>query len=134
MQKVYDEWELIGIVAKIAPKNKMVTNRHSGGHGILLDKLFRKKNISELKYKEIRGLLYAIGHLGARDLSNKFIGLRELGFDIAIDDNLNLSILEVNTKPQFGIFKQLKDQTMFTLINENNKKILDSVSYIKREL
>lgn len=107
MQKAYESWDLTGIVAKIASKDKMVTNRHSGGHGIPLKKLIPYFKLSEAEYNEIKGKLFAIGFLSARDLNKKYIGLRELGFDIAIDKNLDLYILEVNTKPQFGIFMQL---------------------------
>lgn len=134
MQKVYDEWEMSGIVAKVAAEDKMVTNCHVGGRGVLLSEIFQNIGISDSKYQEVNALLITIGFMSARLLNKKYDGLRELGFDIGIDQNFHLYILEINTKPRFGVFKQANDPVMYQRIFENNEIIHGSIDHIKREL
>lgn len=134
MQKVTDDWEMSGIVARIAPPNPRENNDQSDGHGVLLREVFSCIGINDIKYEEIRALLVTVGYMSARLLNEVYTGLRELGFDIGIDKQLRLHILEINTKPQFGIFHQVSDPIMAERIEANHKKILESVSGIKRTL
>ncbi len=132
VQKLEDDWQVTGIVAKVAEAKKLVTNRHSGGKGTPLKQVFNTAEISYRNQLEIKNELGALGRKTAVCLNKKYEHLKEIGLDVGIDKNLNLYVLEVNTKPQFGIFKQLEDKTMYNEILKNNKKILSGIECYKR--
>lgn len=106
------EWEATGIIGRLAHPAKIVTNYHSGGTPMALERLMSDHtNSSELAAfkNRLRKLSIAI----AKNLEAAYPNIKELGVDIAIDANLHPWILEVNTLPDPFIFRKLPDQSVF---------------------
>ncbi|MFB9326581.1 YheC/YheD family protein [Paenibacillus aurantiacus] len=110
-----NRWEMTGIIGRLAQPNKIVTNYHSGGTLTDVTVLLRPYLDAEGQER----LLAELRHLGtdtARQLSTTYPGLKEIGLDVAIDDQLRFWILEVNTMPDPYIFRALKDPAVFRKI------------------
>jgi hypothetical protein len=118
-----NQWLLMGIMGKWGPKDQIVTNRRRGGEAITLDEaLQRGFGLESEKIDRIRSNLAKIGFIAAKVLQRKF-NVREAGIDVAIDSNLKIWILEVNTTPLFNLFKYDPDQTLFNKIYSYVKQI-----------
>ncbi|TVY11272.1 YheC/YheD family protein [Paenibacillus cremeus] len=104
-------WNVTGSYAKIAAQGYLVTNVPSG---IL--------PVSEaLKHARIgdRSLLVQcerIARLAARRLGERFPKLRQVGFDLGIDEKRRIWILEGNYKPDLLPFRLLKDSSIYRRI------------------
>jgi hypothetical protein len=134
VQKVHHAWSVTGIVAKIAADGKKITNKSSGGKGINFEKLFNALNVPLVKQNLIRREIYHLCLNAARALNKTYKGLRELGFDLGFDQNFDIYIIEINTKPRYNLFKQAGDIDTFKRIDRNHSAILASIDEYKREL
>lgn len=118
-----NQWLFMGIMGKWGPKDQIVTNRRRGGAAITLDEaLQRGFGIDGEKIDRIRSNLARIGFIAAKALQRRF-NVREAGIDVAIDSNLKIWILEVNTTPLFNLFKYDPDQTLYNKIYSYVKQI-----------
>ncbi|OIJ21382.1 hypothetical protein BKP45_00970 [Anaerobacillus alkalidiazotrophicus] len=94
-----NEWKVISSVARISPKEKMVSNLAQGGEqkrplDVLTD-LFDEK-LAQQYVKLMSELAIEVAYL----ISESYEGLfGELGIDIALDTEGKLWIIEVNSKP-----------------------------------
>lgn len=126
LHKPADEWKITGIVSKIAPKGKFITNHCKGGKPAyiqdVLYPLFKGDQRRVYRcLREIQKLSINVAHT----LNNKFKGLRELGIDLGIDVNHQMWIFEVNTKPCPLMFKHLPDRTMYRYIMKCHSQIMN---------
>ncbi|MFY0542656.1 YheC/YheD family protein [Brevibacillus sp. H7] len=104
-------WEVMGIMGKWAAPNKIVTNYCRGGRPIrLFNSLRRSMGMSEQQCRKTEQRIFALGLQVARAMNP--YSLRELGLDLAIDRNLRIYLLEVNTGPQFKLFRFHADRTL----------------------
>lgn len=99
------EWETTGIIGRVAAPNKIVTNYHNGGsvselYPLLLPYM-RPSEISAYEKK-----LFALGVHCGNQLQKRYPNLKEIGLDVAIDEELHPWILEVNTLPAIFPFKR----------------------------
>jgi len=129
--KPEDKWLNMGIMGKWASKDKIVTNKTQGGKAITFSSAL--KNSTMLKDEEIFALekkILALGNLVANELNKQLINLKELGLDFAIDNNLNIWLLEANTKPRYNLFRYHPDKLRYETIAKTvymiRKKILSS--------
>ncbi|MBW4840967.1 MAG: YheC/YheD family protein [Paenibacillaceae bacterium] len=108
-------WETTGFIGRIAAQQKVITNYHGGGSVMLIEDLLSSyltpKEFTE-KYKEMK----SVGVQAAVQLSRKFPKLKEIGLDIAIDEQHQIWILEVNTKPALFPFKLLHPKEVYQKI------------------
>lgn len=107
-----NEWEVTGIIGRLAHPAKIVTNYHSGGTPMAIERLMSDHaNSSELAafQNRLRKLCISIANV----LQEEYPNLKELGVDIAIDAKLHPWILEVNTSPDPFIFRKLPDKSVF---------------------
>lgn len=109
-------WETTGIIGRLAHPRKIVTNYHSGGTPMPIEKLMRQHLSDERSLREYRQQLEKLGVDVARSLELRFPRLKEIGIDVAIDAELKPWILEVNTMPDPFIFRKLKDPAVFRRI------------------
>jgi glutathione synthase/RimK-type ligase-like ATP-grasp enzyme len=107
------KWETTGVIGRLGHPDKIVTNVCKGGVSKSVPSLLKHHVGHVNKYME---RLREIGYKSGFQLSNTFSSLNELGLDIGIDDDHDLWILEVNTRPAIYGFKALKDKRIYEKI------------------
>lgn len=124
VQKPRHHWVFMGMAAKVAAKEKIVTNRANGGMALSVPKVLRAGlGWSWPQIRHVEQLLESIALQTASTLSKRFSGLRVLGLDIGIDEQGNVWIFEVNTRPQFHLFQQI-DPARYRMIIRNQRLIV----------
>ncbi|MEO3947520.1 YheC/YheD family protein [Gorillibacterium sp. CAU 1737] len=108
-------WIHTGTIARIARPKLVVTNYHSGGTPIELEKLL----IHFLPPKRVKVYMKKLEALGvqiAEHMEEGYPFVTAIGVDIGLDAALRPWIIEVNTRPDPFIFKTLKDKRVFNRI------------------
>ena len=117
--KPKNTWEFMGIMGKWGAKNKIVTNHSRGGEPITLEKALRYSTpASDQQIHQMMGKLIQLGLEAAKTLNRSYHSIREVGMDVAIDQQLNTWILEINTRPHYQLFKSHKDKRLYQKINK----------------
>lgn len=119
MQKPGNEWKITGSCAKIAAPGQVVTNFCKGGTPYEAAKVLQC--ITSDAKEEARHLvheLYILSKEVARTLNSQFKGLKELGLDIGVDEEFNLWIFEVNTRPCTDMFRKLGNSRVYRKIKK----------------
>lgn len=110
------KWEATGIVGRVAPVNKIITNYSSGGTPLryeeIMSEYFSKEEIRNHR-KTLEDLVIKM----ANSLSTKCPDLTILGFDIGYDQHYKPWLIEVNLMPRFKSFK-VTDMNTYQLIQE----------------
>ncbi|WP_082053034.1 YheC/YheD family protein [Gordoniibacillus kamchatkensis] len=105
-------WETTGIIGRVGDPRKVVTNVHNGGTLVPVEKLMEHYLPASRKssfLQELRTLGVKVG----QTLTNRYPGLKEIGIDVAVDNQVLPWILEVNTAPDPYIFRKLPDKRVF---------------------
>lgn len=108
-------WESTGIIGRLSHPGKIVTNYHSGGTPMSMERLMSGK-LSPPKLTSYNSRLKKLGEAVARQMQQQYPRLKELGIDVAVDTSFKPWILEVNTLPDPYIFRKLKDKSVFRKI------------------
>ncbi|MBA2943765.1 YheC/YheD family protein [Paenibacillus sp. CGMCC 1.16610] len=108
----HHKWEVTGVVGRLAKPNKVVTNFHSGGKPMPVEKLLspfmsKKEQVSYVESLKVLGIRIS------KHMSGIFPKFRSYGVDIGIDKEMKPWIIEVNTRPDKYIFNALTDKRMF---------------------
>lgn len=112
------QWVSTGIIGRVAAKNKIITNHHSGGAAQHYKPLMTEHMTAE-EAENIRKELNVLGVNVASQLQKSYPKLKEIGLDIAIDGRWNIWILEVNTKPALFPFKKFfKDPSIYNQVKK----------------
>ncbi|SDW76451.1 YheC/D like ATP-grasp [Marininema mesophilum] len=109
------KWVLTGWVAKTAGKGFFITNGRSGGSVYTVEQAIALSNASKNSERILRDL---------RDISlgaAQFLGKtaprqRVVGFDMGVDKEGKVWIIEANPKPRYNAFLKLKDHKMYRKI------------------
>ncbi len=109
------QWETTGMIGRVAHPRKIVTNYHAGGTPMPVDTLLKQSLTSE-QWLSYESGLHQLGTDIASALERRYPRLKEIGVDVAIDQNLKPWILEVNTMPDPYLFKKLPDRSVFRKI------------------
>lgn len=109
------QWETTGILARIAGPKQIVTNFHSGGTPQELEKVL-SNYMSRKSIKKVNQELSEMGIEVAEQFVKHLKNLKEIGVDVALDPDFQYWILEVNTRPDAFVFKQLKKKSIFRKI------------------
>jgi hypothetical protein len=118
------EWQTMGIMGKWAARNKIVTNHCRGGRAIVLDKALKlSKSLTDEQCTNIENQMLRTSKQMAERMNEYFRNVRELGLDIAIDQNLQLWLLEANTRPQFDLFREHPNKDLYPEIRGIIRKL-----------
>jgi len=104
-------WEASGIVGRVAPPNRIVTNRSQGGKCLSATTLLRP-HMEKSKIPTYLASLFGLSRSIARQFQQSYPRVRQLGVDIAVSGDLKPWILEVNTNPAITPFVKLGDKQM----------------------
>lgn len=120
-QKNSNDWVVTGKVAKLAGKGFFVTNNTiSGGSVLPIAEAIKKSNIHILD-EDIEKLVSEIERitlLTTNTLETLYQNRSIYGFDIGIDSDGHIWIIEGNLSPSFSHFYKLKDKKMFNTIKK----------------
>lgn len=125
LQKPGNRWEISGFIAKVAARGQFVTNYCKGGKPVRADKLFY--HLFRGDEKAVKRLLDQLSQLAlmtAKALNVRFRGLRELGIDAGIDYWGRIWILEVNTRPNFQMFRKAFGGNTYRRIVKNHRLLI----------
>lgn len=101
-----DEWKCTGIECRVAAKKTLVTNISRGGYALTLDEALKGSfPDDEEEQRRIKGQIQILCHNLCRSLEETGHHFAEFGMDIAVDEEGNLWIIEVNVFPSFKGFK-----------------------------
>lgn len=121
-----EDWEFIGFMGKIAATNHFVTNHSRGGKSIRLDSALKHLGYSEEKAEKTEKKLKSLSFEIADSLNQYFYNITELGLDIALDQDGHIWLLEANTKPQYNLFKDHADKSLFNKIDSFTRRMRPS--------
>lgn len=108
-------WETTGILGRVAAPGKIITNIHGGGRLATFNELVRP-HFDQDRFQQLRSELYRLGIHTAVQLQRSFPKLKEIGIDIALDDDGRPWIIEVNTLPGIYAFGLLPDKETYQKI------------------
>lgn len=113
-----EEWQYMGVMGKKAVKMQIVTNHCRGGSSIQFrEALEGAKGLTEEEACELEKQLESLSLRIAETLNRKFPLVSELGLDIGIDEELRLWLIEANTRPQYHLFTDHPDGTLYKRID-----------------
>jgi glutathione synthase/RimK-type ligase-like ATP-grasp enzyme len=108
MQKnEHGNWQFTGGAARVGPSGSITSNLHGGGSAAAMDRLLEQRfgDASRVQaiQREVEQLCFEI----LRELEKKFTELCEMAFDLAIDKNGRIWLLELNPKPSREVFRRV---------------------------
>ncbi|WP_181592545.1 YheC/YheD family protein [Paenibacillus sp. YN15] len=110
-------WRYMGVMGKLAVRDQIVTNHCRGGSSLTFAEALKESR--ELQPEEIRELekrIERLSRLIAAALNKRYPLVAELGLDIGIDEELKLWLIEANTRPQYKLFRDHDDPTLYRRI------------------
>ncbi|GLX66214.1 YheC/YheD family protein [Paenibacillus glycanilyticus] len=122
-QRIYDlrvelqlnehrEWQITGMLARVAQPGMAVTNGAQGAEIYTFNSVIASHGGAEL-IQSMTAQLNSICIECAHMLKARYPFLNELGFDIALDHQMHPWILEVNTTPESIPFRKLPSKAMY---------------------
>lgn len=101
-----NKWEVTAILSRKMAPNKIITNLCNKGVALSLSAVMQSHmdtdSIKKLRHK-LEQICLSIG----REFSKKYRNAKELGIDVALDEDMHPWILEVNTKPHLHPHSQV---------------------------
>lgn len=109
-------WETTGMLGRVAAPQKIVTNYHNGGSIVSVNTLL-KSHMNPSETLSTVNQLKSLGVQIAGQLETTYPGIKEIGLDIAMDQHMDMWLLEVNTLPSIVIFKLFPDKSIYRKIH-----------------
>jgi len=115
-RKSGSDWHVTGMLAKLAGKGYIITNiKRSGGYVLPLASALSGSNMRGNRAHVI-STLRQVALAAAKRLSTYYTSQRVFGFDMGVDKNGKVWIIEANLRPDISLFLKLKDKTMYRRI------------------
>ncbi|MCS7464345.1 YheC/YheD family protein [Paenibacillus doosanensis] len=110
-------WNVTGKLAKVAGKGYIVTNvRRSRGKVVPVKTAIRQSDMKGSSAEESLRSIDKVSLATAHQMRKYYPGNRTLGIDMGLDKNGKVWIIEVNFMPMLGLFRMLKDKSMYRKI------------------
>ncbi|WP_106768705.1 YheC/YheD family protein [Paenibacillus faecalis] len=106
-------WVSTGMFTKVGKPNKVATNYNQGGSVDYFQKTMAGSGYNQPSVQFMEEKLKQLGVSVGKNFDRHYKGFKELGLDVALDQNGKPWILEVNTRPQFYPTKYLKDKSLY---------------------
>lgn len=104
------QWQITGIVGKVAASGRHITNVAKGGKVKRCEELFTSSGFDSTQLiKELHQVSLAIAQYIGISLPH----MADLGLDVGVDQNGNIKLIEVNGRDQRYSFKKAKMRTTF---------------------
>lgn len=119
LMRVKGQWQYVGMLAKVAGPNSVVTNI-ARGKGYVLDVDTALRRSLGLSHVQIEALKQEMIELGMRTVKrfDAYKRYYQIGLDLAVDQNGKLWMIEENTGPAHSLFAKLPDKTMYNRIKQ----------------
>jgi glutathione synthase/RimK-type ligase-like ATP-grasp enzyme len=111
-----DRWELMGIMGKVATGNRIVTNYRHGGKPIQLRTALQRAGWSNAEIARCKASMERLCRAAAEQFTKRHRQCRRLGVDIAVDRRHGMWILEVNTNPEYALFRYHENKQLHARI------------------
>ena len=108
-------WEATGVIGRLGHPRKIVTNYHSGGKPMAIERLM-SSHLSDRQILHLTKELNTLGVRMAEQLQKTYPKIKHIGVDVGLDRSLTPWIIEVNMNPDPYIFNQLKDRSMYNKV------------------
>jgi len=109
-------WRVTGKLAKVAGSGYIVTNiRRSGGKVLPFDEAVRRSKIRHVSLRKLERRVDDVALTAAKQLGRSY-RIDVCGLDIGLDARGKVWIIEPNFTPDPGLFKKLKDRSMYRRI------------------
>jgi glutathione synthase/RimK-type ligase-like ATP-grasp enzyme len=121
-KKYSDTWKLTGKAVKVAGEGYIVTNiSRSSGVILPVKKGIQKSSLKDHSYRTLLADIEKIAIRSAKRLSGLYPHHRIFGFDMGLDRDGRVRIIEVNRFPMMSHFRKLKDKDMYERIKRYKK-------------
>lgn len=118
------EWELMGIMGKLAVRNQIVTNHCRGGSSISYKQAMqRATGWKDEEYEKVEKEMVEASQLVANTLQSKYKYMNQLGLDMAVDSQKHIWLIEANTKPQYNLFKDHDNPMLYKEIHHMIRRL-----------
>ncbi|PTX60821.1 YheC/D-like protein [Melghirimyces profundicolus] len=105
-------WEVTGYLAKVAGKGHVVTNvARSKGYVLTVPQVIRLSDVRGASTDAVIRKLRNFSLRAARRLGGVVVG-----FDMGVDKNGEIWMIEANPRPALSLFRKLKDPSMYRKI------------------
>lgn len=112
-------WQVTGKVAKIAGHGYFVTNNcQSNGTAVPAEEAVARSNINPSKKDSVIQRMDTLAIKAVQLLQRYYPDIVIIGFDIGVDENGSLWLIEANVYPGLSLFRKLEDKTMLRRILE----------------
>lgn len=117
-------WTVTGILAKVAGKGYIITNiKRSKGKVLPIRTAIQRATIRGASDSTIIARLRRIAILAANRLARYYTHQQVFGFDMGIDSNGRVWIIEANLRPDITLFLKLADKSMYSKIKAYQRHV-----------
>ena len=120
-------WEVTGMVVKVGGEGFIVSNTdRSNGNILTVEDAFKTPIFQNYSPEELKDEIEKVVLQAAVKLTREFEKKRIYGFDVGVDNDGKVWIIEANNDPMMSHFRKLDDKSMLKRIKkikQNKKKI-----------
>jgi len=117
-----DPWEVTAKVVKHAGDGYIVSNiARSGGNILFVEDAVEKSSLKQFGVETLSAEIDRVVILASERMCDYFPDHRIYGYDIGVDSNGHVWIIEVNRWPMMSHFRKLEDKTFYKRIKEYKK-------------